>query len=147
MDRVRKSMKTSLVHKTAWNRMRMTKTYLNFEIFVKNLWLCICRTEFLAKTGVNAKNVPRIPSSLYDQVFALRRPPEYLKIGSLWKKWIWTVPGRTICESKSVGWENWLLGHGLGSRETDICVREVLNGSKCSRSYSEALEILGRLLT
>jgi len=38
--------------------------------------LYIHRTDVLAKSGKMRKNIPRIPSGLSDQVFALRRPPE-----------------------------------------------------------------------
>jgi len=39
------------------------------------------------------KIVPRIPFSLSDPVFALRRPPEYSKTGSFRKKLIRAISG------------------------------------------------------
>jgi len=33
----------------------MTKRIFRFEIVEKNPYLCFCRTEILAKSGVNAK--------------------------------------------------------------------------------------------
>ena len=44
-----------------------------------NRYLCICRTEFLTKLKKIRKKVPRIPPSLSDPVFALRRLTESQK--------------------------------------------------------------------
>jgi len=51
-DRAGKPVKTSLEWEIEWEWQKHT---FAFEIFEKNSYLCFCRTEISAKTGVNAK--------------------------------------------------------------------------------------------
>jgi len=56
-------------------------------MFEKIPYLCICRTDFW-QFSEKLKMRSRIPFSLSDLVFALRRPLEYSKTGSFHKSQI-----------------------------------------------------------
>ena len=134
-------MKTSL---DAWNikeSNELGQKIPSYLKFLRKVRICAFAVLIFWQFSENIqKLVPRIPFGFSDPVFALRRLPENSKTGYSQKRRMGLLGGKLGHERSDV-WVNWLPDHVLGPWEKTV-VNYLVCSSKCSRSYSEAAEIL-----